>query len=127
MDWILYIVLGVFVIVILSAIGFFTEFLKMIFIALFAGVISGGVSALLEWGFPEGFGVGVIIGLVLFGVYCLIRMCSDDNTKTITDGREEEESERFNGIIGIIVMIVVCGLLWAVIYFYYFEEVPLLK
>ena len=117
MDWILYIVLGVFVIVILSAIGFFTEFLKMIFIALFVGVISCGVSALLEWDFHKGFGVGVIIGLVLFGVYCLIRMCSDDNTKTITDGREEEESEKFKGIIGIIVMFVVCGILWAVNYF----------
>jgi hypothetical protein len=101
----------------LSAIGFFTELFTMIFIALFAGVISGGVSALFGWGFSGGFGVGVIIGLVLYGVYCVMRMCSDDYTITVfTDGREEKEYESFKGIIGIIVMIV-CGILWAVNYF----------
>ena len=68
MEWILYIVGGLFLIGLLSAIGFFTELFTMIFIALFAGVISGSISALFGWGFSGGFGVGVIIGLILYGV-----------------------------------------------------------
>ena len=117
MEWILYIVGGLFLIGFLSAIGFFTELFTMIFIALFAGVISGGVSALFGWGFSGGFGVGVIIGLVLYGVYCVMRMCSDDYTiREFTDVIVEKKYESFKGIIGIIVMIV-CGILWAVNYF----------
>ena len=117
MEWILYIVGGLFLIGLRSAIGFSTELFTMIFIALFAGVISGSISALFGWGFSGGFGVGVIIGLILYGVYCIMRMCSDDYTITVfTDGRQEKEYESLKGIIGIIVMIV-CGILWAVNYF----------
>lgn len=54
MEWILYIVGGLFLIGLLSAIGFFTELFTMIFIALFAGVISGSISALFGWGFSGG-------------------------------------------------------------------------
>lgn len=115
MEWILYIVGGIFTIGVLSAIGFFSELFTMIFMAIFAGVISGGVSALFGWGFSGGFGVGVIIGLVLYGVYCVMRLCSDNYTITVfTDGSQEYES--FKGIVGIIVMIV-CGILWAINYF----------
>ena len=117
MEWILYIIGGLFLVGILSAIGFFTELLTMIFMALIAAVISSGVSSLFGWGISGGFGVGVIIGLVLYGVYCVMRMCSDDYTITIfSDGSQEKEYESFKGIIGIIVMII-CGILWAVNYF----------
>lgn len=117
MEWILYIVGGLLLIGFLSAIGFFTELFTMIFLALFVGVISGGVSALFGWGFSGGFGVGVIIGLVLYGVLCIMRLFSDNYTLTVfTDGSQEKEYESVKGIIGIIVMIV-CGILWAVNYF----------
>lgn len=117
MEWILYIIGGFFLISILSAIGFFTELFTMIFMALIVGVIFGGASSLFSWGFSGGFGVGIIIGLVLYGVYCIMRMCSDDYTITVfTDGSQEKEYENLKGIIGIIVMIV-CGILWAVNYF----------
>lgn len=83
----------------------------MIFSALFASVIFGGVSALLGWGFSGGFGAGVIIGLVLYGVYCMMRMCSDDYTLTgFSDGSQEKEYESFKGIVSLIVMII-CGIL----------------
>lgn len=117
MEWILYIIGGIFLIGILSAIGFFTELFTMIFMALIAGVISGGVSALFRWEFSGGFGIGVIIGLVLYGIYCIMRLCSEDYTITVfTDGREEKEYESFKGIVGLIVMIV-CGILWTINYF----------
>lgn len=118
MEWILYIIGGIFLIGFLSAIGFIDELLMMIGLALFAGVISGGVSALFGWGsFSGGFGVGIIIGLVIYGLYCIMRICSDDFTVTLfSDGSKETEYESTKGIIGIIVMIV-CGILWAVNYF----------
>lgn len=46
-----------------------------------------------------------------------MRLCSEDYTITVfTDGREEKEYESFKGIVGLIVMIV-CGILWAINYF----------
>ena len=85
--------------------------------ALFASDIFSGVSALFGWGFSGGFGVGVIIGLVLYGVYWMMRMCSDDYTLTgFSDGNQEKEYESFKGIVSLIVMII-CRILQAVNYF----------
>lgn len=117
MEWVLYIVGGFLLFCFLSAIGFFSELFTMISIALVAGVISGAVTALFGAGFSGGFGVGVIIGLVLYGVHCIMRLCSSDYTITVfDDGSQEKEYDWMKGITGIIVMIV-CGILWAVNYF----------
>ncbi len=114
MEWIFYIIGGFLLIAFLWGIGFIPELLTMVFMALIAGVVTGGISSLFSWGFAAGFDVGIIIGLVMYGVYCIMRLCSDNYTITVfSDGRQEKDFESYNGLIGLIVMIV-CGIYYAI-------------
>lgn len=106
MEWILYIIGGIILIGILWEIKFIPEFLSMIGIILFSGVISGTVSWIFDWGeFEAGFKVGFFIGVALYAIYCIIRIFSPDTLIIHSNGTQKVISERGEGIVGLIVLI----------------------
>lgn len=106
MEWILYIIGGLILIGILWRIGLIPEFLVMIGACLFAGLISGVVAAIFGWGFEAGYHVGVYIGAALYALYCIGRIIDPEITiEVFTDGSNEVFSSRWNGIIGLIVLV----------------------
>ena len=106
MDWILYIIGGLILISILWRIGLIPEFLCMIGVSLFAGLISGVVAWIFDRGFEAGFHVGIYIGVALYALYCIGRIISPNITiEVYTDGTTKVLSERWNGIIGLIVLL----------------------
>lgn len=107
MEWILYIIGGFIAIAFLWGIGLIPEFLGMIGIMLFAGLISGIIAAIFSWGFEPGFKVGLYIGLALYTLYCIGRIINPEITiEVYTDGSNKVISERGSGIVGLIVVIV---------------------
>lgn len=109
MEWILYIIGGIILISILWGIGLIPEILCMIGMSLFVGIISGVVAWIFDWGFEAGFHVGIYIGVALYALYCIGRIINPEITiEFYTDGSNKVLSERWNGIIGLIVLIGAC-------------------
>lgn len=74
-------------------------------LSLFAGLISGVVAWIFDRGFEAGFHVGIYIG-ALYALYCIGRIISPNITiEVYTDGTTKVLSERWNGIIGLIVLL----------------------
>lgn len=75
----------------------------------FVGLISGVVAWIFDWGFEAGFHVGIYIGVALYALYCIGRIINPEITiEFYTDGSNKVLSERWNGIIGLIVLIGAC-------------------
>ncbi len=103
---IIYIIGGLLLIGFLWGIGLIPEFLGMIGTVLFAGLISGIVAWIFDWGFEAGFHVGIYIGIAIYTLYCIGRIINPDITiEVYTDGSNKVLSERWNGIIGLTVVI----------------------
>ena len=106
MEWILYIIGGLLLIWLLCGIGLIPEFLGMIGTTLFAGLISGIVAWIFDLRFEAGFFVGIYIGVALYTLYCIGRIINPEITIVgYSDGSQKVISERWNGIIGLIVVI----------------------
>lgn len=113
MEWLLYIIGGLLLVGFLWGIGLIPEFLGMIGMSLFVGFMSGVVAWIFDWGFEEGFQVGIYIGVALYILYCLARIVDPEITiEFYTDGSRKVFSERWNGIIGLVV--VAASVLWAI-------------
>ncbi len=113
MEWILYIIVELLLIGFLWGIGLIPEFLGMIGFSLFAGLTSGIVAWIFEWGFDAGFQVGIYIGVAIYALYCIGRIINPDVTiEVYTDGSNQVLSERWNGVIGHIV--VIGSILWSI-------------
>lgn len=107
MEWILYIIGGLILLGFLTEIGLIPEFLGMIGITLAAAFICGIIAWFFDWGFTSGFLVGICIGLGLYALYCIGRIFDDSYTiEFYEDGTQKKVSERWNGIIGLIMLIV---------------------
>lgn len=107
MEWILYIIGGLILLGFLTEIGLIPEFLGMIGITLGAAFICGIIAWFFDWGFTSGFLVGIYIGLGLYALYCIGRIFDDSYTiEFYEDGTQKKVSERWNGIIGLIMLIV---------------------
>lgn len=76
MMWLVYVIIGIIIFRILCRIGFIAELLAMIGMMLIFGIIAGGMSVLFGSTFSGGFHVGFMIGLVLYGIHCIIGVCS---------------------------------------------------
>ena len=114
MEWVLYIIGGFLTITFLWGIGLIPEFLGMIGTTLFAGLISGIVAWIFDWEFGAGFQVGIYIGVTLYALYCIGRIINPEITiEVYTDGSQKVLSERWNGIIGLVV--VAGSLLWSIL------------
>ena len=106
MEWILYIIGGIFLIGFLWGIGLIPEFLTLIGFNLFVGLVSGVIAWIFDWGFEAGFHVGIYIGVVLYALYCIGRIINPDITiEVYTDGSHKVLSERWNGVIGLVVLV----------------------
>lgn len=106
MEWILYLIGGFILLSLLWHIGIIPEFIGMIGMSLMFGCLGGFVSWLLDFGWDAGFGIGIIVGLVLYGIYCITRIINPEiRIEFYTDGTSEYHSERGKGIIGLLVLI----------------------
>lgn len=106
MEWILYIIGGFIIFSILLHSGIIPEFIGMIVISLVFGCIGGFISWLLNFGWDAGFGVGIIVGLVIYGVYCILRIINPEiRIDFYEDGTKEYHSERGKGIVGLLVLV----------------------
>lgn len=107
MEWLLYIIGGIFVFSLLWHIGIIPEFIAIIGVSLVMGCLGGLFSWLIvDKSWNGGFEVGVIVGLVLYGIYCISRII--DPTITIeyfNDNSREITSERGKGIVGLLALI----------------------
>jgi len=106
MEWILYIIGGIILIGFLWGIGLIPEFLTLIGLNLFAGLIIGLVAWIFDWGFESGFVVGIYVGVVLYAIYCISRIINPEITiEVYSDGSQKVLSERWKGIIGLVVLV----------------------
>ncbi len=110
MDWILYVILGIFILGFLSEAGVITEFFGMVIMTLIVAVITGGIGAIFGAKFGSGFDVGVFIGLGIYALYCIIRIFDPEVTIEFReDGSKNRVSSRVQGIIGLVVLLIVIG------------------
>lgn len=106
MEWILYIIGGFIILSILWHSGIIPEFIGMIVMCLMFGCPGGFISWLLDFGWDAGFGIGIIVGLVFYGIYCIARILNPEiRIDFYEDGTKEYHSERGKGIIGLLVLI----------------------
>ena len=113
MEWILYIIGGFLLIALLWGIGLIPEFLGMILTTLVVGLISGIVAWIFDWGFDAGFQVGIYIGVAVYTLFCIARIINPEITiEVYNDGSSKVLSERWNGIIGLVV--VAGSILWSI-------------
>ena len=106
MEWILYLIGGFILLCILWAIGIIPEFFMMIGMCLLFGCIGGFFSWLSDHGWGAGFNVGMIGGLVIYGICCSTRIVNPEiRVDFFDDGTTEWHSERANGIVGLLVLI----------------------
>lgn len=114
MEWILYIIGGFIILSILWHSGTIPEFIGMIVMCLMVGCLGGFISWLLDFGWNAGFGIGIIVGLVFYGIYCIVRILNPEiRIDFYEDGTKEYHSERGKGIIGLLVLI--SSILYAVL------------
>lgn len=114
MEWILYIIGGCLAISFLSAIGLIPEYFSMLVTAIFIGLVSGVVAWIFNWGFGSGFQVGMYIGVAIYALYCISRIINPEITiEFYSDGSQKVLSERWNGIIGLVVAVasILCTIL----------------
>ena len=106
MEWILYIIGGFIILSILWHSGIIPEFIGMIVMSLMFGCIGGLISWLLDFGWDAGFEIGGIVGLVLYGIYCILRIINPEiRIYFYEDGTKEYHSERGKGVIGLLVLV----------------------
>ncbi len=97
--WFLYIFGGLFLLFILAQTGILSEF--------FAFLIMVGVCALLAHWIFDASGAGVIVGGVLYLIFCIARIVSDDYSISFYEnGAEEKVTERSKGIAGIVMLVI---------------------
>ncbi len=104
--WVLYIIGGIMLLAILNEIGLIPEFIGMVALALVSGMISGLVALIFGGRFDSWFNIGILIGLAIFALYCVLRIVNPDTIiEMYSDGTHKVLSERWNGIIGLVVLI----------------------
>lgn len=112
MEWILYILGGIFLLGLLAETGIMTEFFTMIMFIL----MSMGLGALICWlivdvGSP-GYQIGGWIGFGVYLLYCISRIVAPDESIIFyEDGSSKKLSTQGGGIAGI-VMLVLLFLIW---------------
>ena len=106
--WIIYILGGLFILMILWKTGFLPELLVLLSVCLFIGFVGALISWLSVKDGDIGFKIGVIVGTIIYAIYCILRIADPSiEVSFFEDGTTETVSERSRGIIGLIVLIAV--------------------
>lgn len=97
--------------------GFIEELPVLVLTAGAFGSVGGGISVLCGWTFAEGLDIGILSGMLVYAMYCVLRLYDDSYSitifkvqkrKTIATGRRQGNDSgfsAFNGVMGIVTVI----------------------
>lgn len=107
MEWILYIVGGIFLLGVLAETGILSEFFTMFIMVM----LGSGIGAFICWMIADkaspGDSIGLYISFGLYLIFCILRIIApNESTLVYEDGTTKRLSDRGEGIAGIVMLVI---------------------